>query len=60
MQGRIGPRTVEPYSLRYSQQGNLLVMVVNDRQQTRSYRADRIRAVSVEPESFTPRYVIEF
>ena len=35
-------------------------MVVNDRQQTRSYRADRIRAVSVEPESFTPRYVIEF
>ena len=60
MQGRIGPRTVEPYSLRYSQQGNLLVMVVNDRQQIRSYRADRIRAVSVEPESFNPRYFVEF
>ena len=60
MQGRIGPRTVEPYSLRYTQQGRLLVMVVNDREQILSYRADRIRAVSVESESFTPRYVVEF
>ena len=60
MQGRIGPRTVEPYSLRYTQQGKLLVMVVNDREQIRSYRADRIRAVSIEPESFIPRYLVEF
>lgn len=59
-QGRIGPRTVEPYSLRYSQQGNLLVMVVNDRGLIRSYRADRILAVRVEPESFAPRYLVEF
>lgn len=60
VQGRFGPRTVEPYSLRYSRKGNLLVFVVNDRGQIRSYRADRIRAVSVEPESFTPRYLVEF
>ena len=58
--GRIGPRTVEPYSLRRSRQGNLLVYVVNDRGLLRCYRADRIRAVSVEPESFTPRYRVEF
>ena len=60
MQGRVGPRTVEPYSLRYSQQGKLLVFAVNDRGQIRGYRADRIRAVSVEAESFTPRYLVEF
>ena len=59
-QGRIGPRTVEPYSLRYSQERKLLVFVVNDREQIRSYRADRIRAVSIESESFTPRYLVEF
>lgn len=59
-QGRIGPGTVEPYSLRRSQQGNLLVFVVNDAGQIRSYRADGIHAVSVEPESFTPRYRVEF
>ena len=60
MQGRRGLRTVEPYSLRRSQQGKLLVIVVNDRGQIRSYRSDRIRAVSIEPESFTPRYIVEF
>lgn len=53
-QGRIGPRTVEPYSLRRSRQGNLLVYVVNDRGQLRCYRADRIHAVSVEPEKLHP------
>ncbi|WP_419920060.1 WYL domain-containing protein [Candidatus Poriferisocius sp.] len=60
LKGRVGPRTVEPYSLRYSQQGNLLVMVVNDQSQIRSYRADRIASVRIEPESFLPRYLVEF
>ncbi len=60
MSGRVGPRTVEPYSLRYSKQGDLLVMVVNDLDQVRSYRADRILDVRIEPESFTPRYLVEF
>lgn len=58
--GRVGPRTVEPYSLRYSRAGNLLVMVVNDYGEVRSYRADRIAGVRIEPEKFTPRYFVEF
>lgn len=58
--GRIGPRTVEPYSFRRSQDGNLLLFVVNDHGQLRSYRVDRIRGISVEPEMFVPRYIVEF
>lgn len=58
--GRIGPRGVEPYSFRRSQDGNLLLFVVNDLEQLRSYRVDRIRGISVEPETFIPRYIVEF
>lgn len=58
--GRIGPRVVEPYSLRRSLDGNLLLFVVNDRGLLRSYRVDRIRGASIEPDTFTPRYRIEF
>ncbi len=58
--GRVGPRMVEPYSLRYSRAGNLLVMVLNDHGEVRSYRADRIAGVRIEPEKFTPRYFVEF
>lgn len=58
--GRIGPRLVEPYSLRRSSEGHLLLFVRNDRGQLRSYRVDRIRDASIEPETFTPRYRIEF
>ncbi len=39
--GRVGPRVVEPYSLRRSRVGNLLLMVRNDRGLIRSYRVDR-------------------
>ena len=59
-EGRIGPRTVEPYSLRRSQDGSLLLFVVNDLGQLRSYRVDRIRGVSVESQTFAPRYIVEF
>lgn len=58
--GRVGPRVVEPYSLRRSLDGNLLLFVVNDRGLLRSYRVDRIRGASIEPDTFTPRYRIEF
>ncbi|WP_423920812.1 nucleotidyl transferase AbiEii/AbiGii toxin family protein [Candidatus Poriferisodalis sp.] len=58
--GRIGPRKVEPYSFRRSQDGNLLLYLVNDRGLTRSYRVDRIRGISIEPETFVPRYLVEF
>ena len=40
--------------------GYLLLFVGNDRGQLRSYRVDRIRGASIEPETFTPRYRIEF
>ena len=59
-EGRRGPRTVEPYSLRRSKNWNLLLFVVNDRGQLRAYRVDRIRGVSVERETFDPRYRVEF
>ena len=39
---------------------NLVLFVVNDRGQLRSYRVDRIAGVSVTREPFTPRFVIEF
>jgi hypothetical protein len=58
--GRVGPRVVEPYSLRRSRDGNLLLFVANDRGLLRSYRVDRVRDASIEPETFTPRYRIEF
>lgn len=58
--GRGGPRLVEPYSLRRSRDGNLLLFVRNDRGLLRSYRVDRIRGASIQPETFTPRYRIEF
>ena len=59
-EGRKGPRTVEPYSLRRSRDVNLLLFVVNDRRRLRAYRIDRIRGVSIEPETFDPRYRVEF
>lgn len=59
-EGRIGPRTVEPYSLRLSRNGDLLLLVLNDARDIRSYRVDRIRGVRVEPDTFIPRYIVEF
>jgi hypothetical protein len=38
--GRWGSRRVEPYSLRYTQDGNLILFVVNDHGQLRSYRVN--------------------
>lgn len=58
--GRIGTRIVEPYSLRRSRDGDLLLYVLNDHRQIRSYRVDRIRGVSIQPEAFAPRFRIEF
>lgn len=58
--GRSGPRIVEPYSLRRSRDGTVLLMVVNDRGMIRSYRVDRVDGLRVTDQSFRPRYVIEF
>jgi predicted DNA-binding transcriptional regulator YafY len=59
-EGRRGPRVVEPYSLRRTQDGNLVLFVVNDRGELRSYRVDRIAGVRPTTTPFTPRYVVEF
>lgn len=58
--GRRGPRIVEPYALRQTKDGNLLLFVVNDRGQLRGYRLDRIAGVRPTTEIFTPRFRVEF
>ena len=59
-EGRRGPRVVEPYSLRRSKDGNLLLFVVNDRGLLRSYRLDWIAGVRPTDQPFQPRYLVEF
>ncbi len=59
-EGRQGVRRVEPYSLRRTKDGNLLLFVVNDRGDLRGYRADRIAGVRPTEELFTARYLVEF
>jgi len=59
-EGRHGWRRVEPYALRRTLGGNLLLFVVNERGQLRSYRTDRIFGVRVTAESFQPSYLVEF
>jgi predicted nucleotidyltransferase component of viral defense system len=58
--GRQGPRRVEPYSLRRTNDGNLLLFVVNDRGALRAYRVDRIAGARPTSETFVPRYLVEF
>lgn len=58
--GRWGPRRVEPYSLRRTKDGNILLFVVNDRGQLRGYRIDRIAGVRPTEETFRPRFLVEF
>lgn len=53
-------RVIEPYSLRRTSAGNLLLMAVKaDTGDVRSYRADRIIGATATQRSFTPRYLIE-
>lgn len=59
-QGRQGARRVEPYSLRQTQDGNLVLFVVNDEGNLRSYRVDRIAAIRPTAVSFTPKFQVEF
>jgi predicted nucleotidyltransferase component of viral defense system len=59
-QGRHGSRRVEPYSLRQTRDGNLVLFVVNDYGQLRSYRVDRIAGIRPTTISFTPKFRVEF
>ena len=53
-------RTIEPYSLRRTRTGNLLLFAVKaDTAESRSYRVDRITGAKVTRRPFTPRFAIE-
>ena len=53
-------RLVEPYSLRRTQKGNLLLHAVKHQSgEPRSYRVDRIQGAEATQEPFVPRYAIE-
>jgi hypothetical protein len=53
-------RAIEPYSLRRSRGGDVLLMAVREADgQPRSYRADSILGAGVTQRTFTPRYPIE-
>jgi predicted nucleotidyltransferase component of viral defense system len=58
--GRQGPRMVEPYSLRRTRDRKLVLLVVNDHGQLRSYRVDRIAGVRPTNKPFKPKYTVEF
>jgi predicted nucleotidyltransferase component of viral defense system len=55
-----GTRRIEPYSLRQTQDGNVVLHAWNiDRNEHRSYRVDRIEGARSTNQTFTPRYAIE-
>lgn len=53
-------RLIEPYSLRNSSEGNILLCAVKENGESRSYRVDRIQSVEVTPRPFVPRFAVEF
>ena len=53
-------RLIEPYALRRSKAGNLLVYAIKAATgEVRAYRVDRIEGVHITETAFTPRYAIE-
>lgn len=53
-------RLIEPYSLRRTRDGNLLLYAVkHDTGEGRSYRVDRIQGAQATQTSFIPRFVVE-
>ncbi len=58
--GRVGVRRIEPYSLRRSQAGDILLYAVRAADgQSRSYRLDRLLGAAVTDQSFAPRFEVE-
>ncbi len=58
--GNRSSRIIEPYSLRRSSVGDLLLYAVrSDNGAPRAYRIDRIQGATATRQSFTPRYVVE-
>lgn len=58
--GRVSKRLIEPYSLRRTQDDNLLLYAVKHQTgEPRSYRVDRIQGAEATQVSFIPKYLIE-
>ena len=58
--GRRSARTIEPYSLRRTKVGELLLYAVRSQDgQDRSYRVDRILGARATQQTFMPRYAVE-
>jgi predicted nucleotidyltransferase component of viral defense system len=58
--GQRGTRVIEPYSLRRTKAGDLLLYAVRSQDaQDRSYRVDRILGARATQRTFTPRYAVE-
>jgi predicted nucleotidyltransferase component of viral defense system len=54
-------REVEPYSLRRTQQGHILLHAIRtDNREHRTYRIDRVKGVRVTTHPFRPIYLVEF
>ncbi len=54
-------RRIEPYSLRVTSDGNLLLYAIRrDNRQLRSYRVDRMQSIEITTEPFTPVRLVEF
>ena len=53
-------RRIEPYSLRSTQDGNIVLHAWNmDKNEHRSYRVDRIQGARTNNQTFAPRYAVE-
>lgn len=53
-------RLIEPYALRCSKAGNLLVYAIKAQTgEVRAYRVDRIEGVRITNTAFRPRYAVE-
>ena len=60
LDGRRSSRLIEPYSLRQSSEGNILLYAARDDSgRPRAYRVDHIRGATVTDRTFVPRYTIE-
>jgi len=54
-------RLIEPYSLRLTQAGNLVLHAIRvDNREHRSYRVDKIQALRATTQPFRPVYAVEF
>ena len=60
LESRRSVRRIEPYSLRRTQEGNVVLHALRaDNGQHRSYRVDRINSAAVTEQVFEPKYEVE-